>query len=123
MKNLQKTKTELEVSPKNGPSNWMCQTTFKLPRLEGDTQVWLGQMIVSIIRLNIENDTFYSPQMQKGFKTELMASIIEELGISTDDLQKVYQSREQSMLKLGMDFIRFPNKLRDIFISVVSGYN
>ncbi|MDU8957479.1 MAG: hypothetical protein E7G31_14640 [Bacteroides sp.] len=95
MKNLQKTNTELEVSPKNGPSNWMCQTTFKLPRLEGDTQVWLGQMIVSIIRLNIENDTFYSPQMQKGFKTELMASIIEELGISTDDLQKVYQSRKE----------------------------
>lgn len=95
MKNLQKTKTALEVPPKNGPSNWMCQTTFKLPRLEGDTQVWLGQMIVSIIRLNIENDTFYSPQMQKGFKTELMASIIEELGITTDDLQKVYQSRKE----------------------------
>ena len=50
-------------------------------------------MIVSIIRLNIENDTIYSPQMQKGFKTELMASIVEELGITIDDLQRVYQSR------------------------------
>lgn len=93
MKNLQKTKTAMEVSPKKDPSNCMCQTIFKLPCLEGDTQVWLGQMIVSIIRLNIENDTIYSPQMQKGFKTELMASIVEELGITTDDLQRVYQSR------------------------------
>lgn len=93
MKNLQKTKTAIGVSPKNDPSNCMCQTIFKLPHLEGDTRVWLGQMIVSIIRLNIENNTIYSPQMQKGFKTELMASVIEELGITIDDLQKVYQSR------------------------------
>lgn len=50
-------------------------------------------MIVSIIRLNIENNTIYSPQMQKGFKTELMAGVIEELGITIDNLQKVYQSR------------------------------
>lgn len=95
MKNLQKTKTVIEVFPKNDPSNYMCQTTFKLPSLEGDTQVWLGQMIVSIIRLNIENDTIYSPQMQKYFKTELMASVLEELGITTDDLQNVYQSRKE----------------------------
>ena len=73
MKNLQKTKTAMEVSPKKDPSNCMYQTIFKLPCLEGDT--------------------IYSPQMQKGFKTELMASIVEELGITIDDLQRVYQSR------------------------------
>lgn len=70
--------------------------TIKLPELAGDTQVWLGQTIVSIIRLSIENDCVYSKEIQHGFKAELIASMLEELNISVDDIAKVYQSRKEN---------------------------
>ncbi|MEG0108333.1 MAG: hypothetical protein RSO15_14940 [Bacteroides sp.] len=68
--------------------------TIELPSLEGDTQIYLGQTIVSLIRLNIENDDCYSLDMQHGFKVELMASVLEELNVSIDDIAKVYQERK-----------------------------
>lgn len=70
------------------------RSTIELPTLEGDTQIYLGQTIVSLVRLNIENDTCYSKDMQHGFKVELMASILEELKISIDDIARVYQERK-----------------------------
>lgn len=70
------------------------RSTINLPTLEGDTQIYLGQTIVAIIRLNIENDCVYTSKMQHGFKVELMASVLAELNISIDDIAKVYQDRK-----------------------------
>lgn len=70
------------------------RTTFELPQLEGDTQIYLGQTIVTLMRLAVENDTCYSKDMQRYFKTEIMASVLEELDISLDDIAKVYQERK-----------------------------
>ena len=86
--------TNISHSPRKVEGNFESYTTIELPTLEGDTQVYLGQTIVAIIRLNIENDIVYSKEMQHGFKTELMASILEELNISLDDIAKVYQDRD-----------------------------
>lgn len=69
------------------------RSTIKLPELEGDTQIFLGQTIVTLIRLNIENDECYSKDQQHYFKAELMASVLEELNISLDDIAKIYNER------------------------------
>lgn len=69
--------------------------TFKLPDLEGDCSIMLGQTIVTLIRLNLENDNIYSKNMQQGFKIELMNSILEELGVTIEDLRKLRQRYEQ----------------------------
>lgn len=83
-----------EVSPSGNISRvGEASSIINLPILEGDTQVYLGQTIVAIIRLHLENDFTYSKDMQHGFKTELMASILEELNISIDDIAKVHQER------------------------------
>lgn len=83
-----------EVSPSGNISHIEeIISVINLPTLEGDFQVPLGQTIVAIIRLHVENDITYSKDVQHDFKTELMASILEELNISIDDIAKVYQER------------------------------
>lgn len=85
---------EITDSNNNAHSNsYGSRSTINLPLLEGDSQIFLGQTIVSLIRLNLENDDCYSLDMQHAFKVELMASVIEELNISIDEIAKVYQQR------------------------------
>ena len=70
------------------------RSIIKQPELEGDTEIWLGQTIVGLIRLNMENDTCYTPSLQHVFKCELMASILEELNITVEDIQNIYDARK-----------------------------
>lgn len=70
-------------------------STIKLPTLEGDTQIYLGQTIVTLIRIAIENKQCYSKKTQHYFKIELMASILEELNISTAEIEKAYRNRSE----------------------------
>lgn len=85
---------DLSTRRAEGAQAGEVRSTINLPTLEGDTQIYLGQTIVAIIRLNIENDCVYSSKMQHGFKVELMASVLAELNISLDDIAKVYQDRK-----------------------------
>ena len=70
------------------------RSTIELPKLEGDTQIYLGQTIGTLMRLSVENDICYSKEMQHCFKVEIMASVLEELNVSLDDIAKVYQERK-----------------------------
>lgn len=46
----------LTFKDKYASNSTETKSTIKLPELEGDTQIFLGQTIVTLIRLNIEND-------------------------------------------------------------------
>lgn len=84
------------LSNKNKIEPQACdlRSTIELPRLEGDTQIYLGQTIVTLMRLSVENDICYSKEMQHCFKVEIMASVLEELNVSLDDIAEVYQERK-----------------------------
>lgn len=69
------------------------KTLIKFPVLEGDSQIYLGQTIVTLVRMGIENNNIYSDDTQHRFKVELMASVLPELDVSLDDLQKEYEIR------------------------------
>lgn len=84
----------LSIEDKTSSKANDMRTTIELPSLEGDTQIYLGQTIVTLMRLSIENDNCYSKEMQRGFKAEILASILEELDVSLDDIAKVYQERK-----------------------------
>lgn len=77
-----------EIQKKNN-----FKTLIKFPVLEGDSQIQLGQTIVTLVRMGIENNNTYSNEMQHGFKVELMASVLSELNVSLDDLKKEYDAR------------------------------
>lgn len=70
------------------------KTLIKFPVLEGDSQIYLGQTIVTLVRIGIENNDTYSDEMQHRFKVELMASVLSELDVSLDDLKKEYEARK-----------------------------
>lgn len=57
---------------------------MKLPLLEGNRQIYLGQMFVTMLRL--DRSLSYTDQQKKQFDVELIASVIEELGIDVDDI-------------------------------------
>lgn len=82
------------VIPESGANNEE-KSTIELPSLEGDTQIYLGQTIVTLVRLAIENDDCYSTKMQHEFKVDLMASILEELNVSTSEIENVYRERAE----------------------------
>lgn len=99
---MKKTCNELIIGKKAGNLSTMAKTTsfpsdtrsvIELPSLEGDTQIYLGQTILTMIRLNLENDDCYSKELQHQFKTELFASLLEELNISIDDIALIYKER------------------------------
>lgn len=65
------------------------KTLIKFPVLEGDSEIYLGQTIVTLVRMGIENNNTY----QHRFKVELMASVLSELDVTLDDLKKEYEIR------------------------------
>lgn len=72
-----------EIQKKND-----SKTLIKFPVLEGDSQIYLGQTIVTLVRMGIENNIAYSDETQHRFKVELMASVLSELDVTLDDLKK-----------------------------------
>lgn len=70
------------------------KTLIKFPVLEGDSLIYLGQTIVTLVRMGIENNNTYSDETQHRFKVELMASVLSELEVSLDDLKKEYDARK-----------------------------
>lgn len=69
------------------------KTLIKFPVLEGDSQIYLGQTIVTLVRMGIENNIAYSDEIQHRFEVELMASVLSELDVTLDDLKKEYDAR------------------------------
>ena len=64
----------------------------KLPILEGDHQIYLGQMFVTMLRLN--RSLAYTDDQNKQFDIELVASVIEELDINLEDIAKELENRK-----------------------------
>ena len=77
-----------EIQKKND-----SKTLIKFPVLEGDSQIYVGQTIVTLVRMGIENSNTYSDEIQHRFKVELMASVLSELDVTLDDLKKEYEIR------------------------------
>lgn len=75
------------------------KTLIKFPVLEGDCQIYLGQTLVTLVRMGIENNNTYSDETQHRFKVELMASVLLELDVSLDDLKKEYGARSSNWEK------------------------
>ena len=44
------------------------KTLIKFPVLEGDSEIYLGQTIVTLVRMGIENNNTYSDETQHRFK-------------------------------------------------------
>lgn len=63
------------------------RTVIQLPELEGDTQIWVGQAILMLIRLANNNNFTYNEKMQHDFNVELMNSLLEELDITTAEIE------------------------------------
>ena len=76
--------------------NSTTKTFIKFPVLEGDSQIYLGQAIVTLVRIGIENNDTYSDEIQHRFKVELMASVLGELNVSLEDLRKEYEARKSN---------------------------
>lgn len=83
-----------EIQKKNN-----SKTLIKFPVLEGDSQIYLGQTIVTLVRMGIENNNTYSDEIQHRFKVELMASVLSELDVTLDDLKKEYDARKNNLEK------------------------
>lgn len=83
-----------EIQKKND-----SKTLIKFPVLEGDSQIYLGQTIVTLVRMGIENNIAYSDETQHRFKVELMASVLSELDVTLDDLKKEYDARKNNLEK------------------------
>ncbi|MGL4805990.1 MAG: hypothetical protein ACRC26_06550 [Bacteroidales bacterium] len=79
----------------NKKANNQEVSTIDLPKIEGDIKICLGQTIVTLIRIAIENNQCYSKKVQHYFKVELMTSILEELNISTSEIEEVYRNRHE----------------------------
>lgn len=80
---------QTEIQKKNN-----SKTLIKFPVLDGDSQIYLGQTIVTLVRIGIENNNTYSDETQHRFKVELMASVLAELNVSIEDLKREYESRK-----------------------------
>lgn len=63
-----------EIQKKNN-----SKKLIKFPVLEGDSQIYLGQTIVTLVRMGIENNNTYSDEIQHRFKVELMAMYCQNL--------------------------------------------
>ncbi len=83
-----------EIQKKNN-----SKTLIKFPVLEGDSQIYLGQTIVTLVRMGIENNNTYSDETQHRFEVELMASVLSELDVTLDDLKKEYEIRIKNKLE------------------------
>ena len=79
--------------PIRNNSQKSTKAIIKFPELEGDSYIYLGQAIVTLIRMGLENNVEYSLETQHRFKVELMASVLTELNVSLDDLKREYESR------------------------------
>ena len=89
-----------EIQKKND-----SKTLIKFPVLEGDSQIYLGQTIVTLVRMGIENNNTYSDEIQHRFKVELMASVLSELDVTLDDLKKEYEIRIKNKLDTVQNFV------------------
>lgn len=66
---------------------------FNLKELHGDKSIYLGQSILALIALN--QSSAYSDAMNKSFVIELFSSLIEELGITPEELKHELNQREK----------------------------
>ena len=64
---------------------------FNLKELHGDQSIYLGQSILALIALN--QSPVYSDEMNHAFIVELFASLIEELGITPEELRNELETR------------------------------
>lgn len=62
------------------------KTIIKLPELIGDTQIWVGQAVMMMIRMAFDNNLEYSDKQKHSFKVEFMDSILKELDITPEEI-------------------------------------
>ena len=62
------------------------KTIIKLPTLIGDTQIWVGQAVMMMIRMAFDNNLEYSDKQKHSFKVEFMDSILKELDITPEEI-------------------------------------
>ena len=72
----------------------LSKSIIKMPEMNGDTQIWLGQAVLMLIRMGIDNTFTYSDGNKHFFKTELMSSILEELDITPEEIIKYRKTNE-----------------------------
>ena len=71
---------------KNQAEKEFSKSIIKMPEMNGDTQIYLGQAILMLIRMGIDNTFTYSDKNKHFFKVELMSSILEELDITPEEI-------------------------------------
>ena len=67
---------------------------IKLPELNGDTQIWAGQAALMLLRMGIENNMTYSPQLKHSFMVELLSSMLNELHVTPEEIIRYRESEE-----------------------------
>lgn len=70
------------------------QIYFKMKDLDGDQSIWLGQSILALIALN--RSPVYTPEMNKSFTVDLFTSLMEELGITPEDIENNIKIRNEN---------------------------
>jgi len=68
------------------PNQSQTRTVFKLPSINGDQQIYLGQSIIALVGLNQSGE--YSEELNKTFLKEMFADILRHFNISIEELYR-----------------------------------
>ena len=74
----------------------ISKSIIKMPEMNGDTQIWLGQAVLMLIHMGVDNTFTYSDEDKHFFKKELMSSILEELDISPEEIIKYRKTNDEN---------------------------
>lgn len=87
-------RTDVPAARKTGFQNGQ-RTIIQMPQLDGDSQIWVGQAVMMLIRMAHENNLTYSDELKHCFNVELMSSILEELGVTPQEIMDLRTREEE----------------------------
>ena len=67
---------------------------INMPELNGDTQIWAGQAALMLLRMGIENNITYSPELKHSFMVELLSSMLDELRVTPEEIIRYRESED-----------------------------
>ena len=67
---------------------------INMPELNGDTQIWAGQAALMLLRMGIENNLAYSPELKHSFMVELLSSMLDELRVTPEEIIRYRESED-----------------------------
>ena len=67
---------------------------INMPELNGDIQIWAGQAALMLLRMGIENNMTYSPELKHSFMVELLSSMLDELRVTPEEIIRYRESEE-----------------------------